>query len=128
MAVDDLFDGDASGAQLPNPIPRLRAMLAVAGVLVALGPFCCTGAFGAFLSLWIWTRAGDAISRVEAGLHPGTLAPSARTVRRLAFGLMSTSALSLFVQSILWGQGFYQAITLGILNLFGISVQLGPQP
>ena len=125
MAVDDLFSGDPTGGQLPSPIPRLRAMLAVAGALVAAGPFCCTGAFGGFLALWVWTRAGDATSRIEAGLHPGAMAPSVRTVRRVAFGLMSTSALSLFIQSILWGQGFYQTITLAVLSLFGVDVQLG---
>lgn len=124
MAVDDLFDGDPNGAALPNPIPGLQILLLVASVLVAAGPICCTGAFGGLLSLWIWSRGGDAISRIEAGLHPATLLKPARRVRGLAIGLMSTSLMSLFVQSILWGQGFYQDVFVTVVQLFGFALSL----
>lgn len=124
MAVDDLFDGDPNGASLPNPIPALQMLLLVASVLVAAGPVCCTGVFGGLLSLWIWSRSGDAISRIEAGLHPTPLLKSARRVRGLAIGLMSTSLMSLFVQSILWGQGFYQTAFVALVQLFGFALNL----
>lgn len=125
MAVDDLFDGDPNGGQLPNPIPSLRAWLFAASMLVAAGPICCTGAFGGILSLWVWSRAGDAVARVDAGLHPAALARPARNVRRLAIGLMSTSLLSLLIQSILWGQGFYQSIVVLIFGAFGLQLNVG---
>lgn len=102
MAVDDLFDGPGAGVR-PDARVSLRRWLAVAGVLVVAGPFCCfTGPFGAFVAIWVWVRAGDEIVRAEAGVVPAEAGEAARSARRAAFGLMATSLLSLLLQGIFY--------------------------
>jgi hypothetical protein len=128
VAVDDLFSGNDQDPGLPNPLPGLRLWLSLTTFLVAAGPFCCTGGFGAFLALWVWTRAGDALARADAGLHPPAIGKEAKTLRRVAFGLMSTSALSLCLQSFLWGQGVYEWVAVAILNAVGAAVELPAAP
>ncbi len=101
---------------LPDPTPGLRTWVLAAAVLVILGPCCCTGPVGAALAIYAWARAGDAIARAAAGLHPADVASRARGLRARAFSLMSLSALSLLAQSFLWGWGVYPA-------LYGIPIQ-----
>lgn len=98
MAVDDLFDGPGAAAR-PDPRPSLRRWLWVAGALVAAGPFCCfTGPFGAFAAIYVWVRANDEIARADAGVAPADVGEEARRAKRVAFGLMSASMLSLTLQ------------------------------
>ncbi len=101
MAVDDLFDGK-SPSDRPDPIPRLRLWLGVAGVLVALGPFCCTSPFGGAAAILVWMRAGDEEARAAQGVGGPGVASAARRIRNLAFGLMSASITLLCLQSLAW--------------------------
>ncbi len=113
MAVDDLFSG-AGSADAPSPIPRLRWWLFGTSWLVVAGPCCCTGPLGAFLSIWVWARAGDEMKRADLGLYPEAVGRQARSVRHQAFGLMSASALSLCLQATFFG--WYQSAAMWIVQ------------
>lgn len=101
MAVDDLFDGKATSDR-PDPIPRLRTWLFLAGALVLLGPFCCTSPFGGAAAVFVWMRAGDEEARAAHGVGGPAVAVGAKRIRNLAFGLMSASLTVLCLQSLAW--------------------------
>ncbi len=101
MAVDDLFDGKGV-AERPDPMPRLRRWLWLAGALVILGPCCCTSPFGGGAAIFVWMRAGDEEARAQVGIGGPALAADARRVRQVAFGLMSASLLTLCLQAFGW--------------------------
>ncbi len=102
MAVDDLFDG-AGVPERPDPMPHLWRWVTAAAVMVAIGPCCCSGPFGAFCAIYTWTRAGDEIARADAGISAPSVGQEARKLRQRSFGLMSLSLLILTVQAALFG-------------------------
>ena len=108
MAVDDLFTG-GEAPLVPDPLPRLRRFNLIAATCVMLGPFCCTGPWGAFLAIWVWARAGDAVTQAESGVLPEGSFDEARKIRQRAFALMSLSISSLCIQSTCFGFGTYQS-------------------
>jgi len=124
LGVDDLFSGQPDEGQLPDPTPRLGTAVHVSAILVMLGPCCCTGPLGGMVALWAWARSGDAIARAELGLHAEIVRRRAGQWRQRAFGLMWLSALSLCVQSALWGAGIYPWLYAGLLGLLGVEPAL----
>lgn len=119
MAVDDLFDGPAPPPPEPDPIPGLQRWLSAAGMMVTAGLCCPTGPIGAFVAVWVWARAGDAMARAEAGLHPPLIGRAALRVRNMAFGLMVASMLSLLLQAFLFSAGIYNWLLEGLLGAIG---------
>lgn len=84
-------------------MPHLWRWLTAAAVMVAIGPCCCSGPFGAFIAIYTWTRSGDEIARADAGISTAAVGHEARKVRQRSFGLMSLSLLILVVQAALFG-------------------------
>ncbi len=113
MAVDDLFGGDPVSSR-PSPMASLNRWLVVALLLVVAGPCCCTGPIGAFLSLWIWSRAGDDLRRVELGLYNEFLQLPILTARNQAFLLMVVSSVSLCLQA--WKFHWYEAVAVFVME------------
>ena len=62
------------------------------------------------MSLWVWSRAGDELRRVELGLHEETLDVEIGSVRNQAFSLMVISAVSLCLQ--VWQFHWYEAFAV----------------
>jgi len=120
LAVDDLFDGRASPAG-GDPVRTLRRWLLVAGLLVVLGPCCCTGPLGGLVAIFVWMRAGDERARSEAGVGGPEVAAAAIRARSTAFALMSLSTLSLCAQALAWPWIEPALLTLivRVLSLFG---------
>jgi hypothetical protein len=113
VGVDDLFDGKRPPAE-PPATPRLRVWLVAAAALVLLGPCCCTGPIGAVVAIVVWVRAGDEADRVTAGVVEPHIAQEARTIRNVAFSLMSLSALSLCLQAFFWSD--LEPLLLGVAS------------
>ena len=101
MAVDDLFDGQVAPGR-SDAAKRLRRWLLVAGVLVVLGPCCCTGPLGGLAAVFVWMRAGDEQARAKEGVGGPGLAQAADRARSAAFTLMTLSTLSLCAQALVW--------------------------
>ncbi len=83
-------------------MPALRRWLWLSGLLVVLGPCCCTSPLGGAVSIFVWMRAGDEMARADAGVGAPTLGAAAKRVRGVAFALMTFSTFSLCAQAFLW--------------------------
>ena len=99
--VDALFGGEKPGPR-GESLGRLRVLLGVAGVLDVFGVFCFLSVPGALLTLWVWHRADEELTRAQTD-GDGESARSARRLKNVAFGLIGWAMLAMFVQTIVIG-------------------------
>ena len=124
--VDDLFSPEAP-PPAPPPKDRLRrvdVLLAIALPLNLFGILCFTGVPGAILTLIGWQLADEEIARVESGALPQRQLGPARRRRNLAFAQLIWVMLSLTIQVVLFGIGFYD----GVFTWFGMLTEAAPTP
>jgi hypothetical protein len=119
--VDDLFAPEAPPpAPPPDRLRRISRLLAIALPLNLLGFLCFTGVPGAVMALVGWQLADEEVARVESGALPKEVGPRAQRLRSFAFVQMLIALLSLLLQIVLFGAGFYDALLELVLQWTGV--------
>lgn len=96
--VDDLFSGEPPAPAPVERHPTLTRWLVAAAVLDVIGPCTFLSVPGAAVTLWAWTLADEELHRVEDAQLGPEVVQRARRDRRIAFGLLALTSLSLLLQ------------------------------
>ena len=118
IGADDLFGGDAPPPPPPDPAPRIRRILAFAGPLNLMGPLCLTSVPGAFLSLWAWYQADEAMARLESGDLPEGYGPHLKALKNSTFANLIAAFSVMIFQILLFMTGVYQQLLEAVLSSF----------
>jgi hypothetical protein len=83
-------------------------VLVAAAALTFAGPFLygIPSVPGAFLAIWAWQSADDALARVDNGSIEAAHREKVTATRKQAFGVMAAAALSIALQLIAVGACF----------------------
>ena len=117
--ADELFSTEVA-RPVTDRLKKATWILGIAAPLNLMGVFCFTGVPGAMLSIWGWNIAEEELHRVEVGALPAEREHRARWVRAFGFAQIGIATVSLLVQLVLFGIGFYDGLVVLILTLVGL--------
>lgn len=98
--VDELFGARPPEPPRPSPLRGLQLQIAIAAVLLLIGPCCFTSVPGALFAIWVWTRCDETLTLIDNGVLPAEERHAAQKLRQLAFILMGWAGLTILVQVI----------------------------
>lgn len=96
--VDELFGARPPEPPRPSPLRGLQLQIAIAAVMLLIGPCCFTSVPGALFAIWVWTRCDETLTLIDNGVLPAEERFAAKKLRQLAFILMGWAGLTILVQ------------------------------
>ena len=105
--VDELFGG---GSGTTDPQVRGALALAALGTLTSIVGMACLSAPGAAIVLMGLWRIEKELDRVDNGYLDISARPAVLSARRWVFAALAVVIALLFLQVVLYAQGFYQML------------------